>query len=187
MRSRMRSVLSLFVDMHGFDRMLRTAEEINLDLFSQLEVVRGHDAPFFLFVNYMDAHEPYVPPSPYHSMFRPYGPEFDHRHHRTSSREVMAFQRSWTDAEREFYLSRYDGAIRYLDDQIKELVAHLKAIGQPVCGDPEYGTPGRLGLDRQFLHATRLAFAHPHDGAPIEVVSELPGDLAAALAAAAAE
>ncbi len=42
-----------------------------------------------------------------------------------------------------------------------QIRVHLRAIGHPVCGDPEYGTPGLLGLERQFLHATRLAFDHP--------------------------
>ena len=42
-----------------------------------------------------------------------------------------------------------------------QIRVHLRAIGHPVCGDPEYGTPGLLGLERQFLHATRLAFEHP--------------------------
>jgi 23S rRNA pseudouridine1911/1915/1917 synthase len=38
-----------------------------------------------------------------------------------------------------------------------------------------------LALERQFLHATRLAFDHPRTGERIEVVSELPADLQAAL------
>ncbi len=62
-----------------------------------------------------------------------------------------------------------------------QIRVHLQAIGHPVCGDPEYGTPGLLGLERQFLHATRLAFEHPVSGAPVEAVSELPGDLREAL------
>jgi 23S rRNA pseudouridine1911/1915/1917 synthase len=41
-----------------------------------------------------------------------------------------------------------------------------------------------LGLQRQFLHATRLAFAHPITGAPIDVGSPLPADLREALARA---
>jgi 23S rRNA pseudouridine1911/1915/1917 synthase len=65
-----------------------------------------------------------------------------------------------------------------------QIRVHLQAIGHPVCGDPEYGVPGRLGLERQFLHATRLAFEHPVTGEPIEVISPLPGDLRAALAQA---
>jgi 23S rRNA pseudouridine1911/1915/1917 synthase len=62
-----------------------------------------------------------------------------------------------------------------------QIRVHLQAIGHPVCGDPEYGTAGLLGLERQFLHATRLAFAHPITEAPIELISPLPGDLQAAL------
>ncbi len=62
-----------------------------------------------------------------------------------------------------------------------QIRVHLAAIGHPVCGDPQYGTRDRYGLTRQFLHATRLAFTHPVTGAEIDVQSELPGDLRAAL------
>jgi 23S rRNA pseudouridine1911/1915/1917 synthase len=65
-----------------------------------------------------------------------------------------------------------------------QIRVHLQAIGHPVCGDPEYGRAGMLGLSRQFLHATRLAFAHPLTGEPLEVISPLPEDLALALARA---
>jgi 23S rRNA pseudouridine1911/1915/1917 synthase len=65
-----------------------------------------------------------------------------------------------------------------------QIRVHLQAIGHPVCGDPEYGTPGLLGLERQFLHATRLSFEHPFTGAPVEVLSPLPADLQRALARA---
>ncbi len=62
-----------------------------------------------------------------------------------------------------------------------QIRVHLQAIGNPVAGDPEYGTAGVLGLERQFLHATRLALTHPMTGERLEVRSELPADLAAAL------
>ena len=65
-----------------------------------------------------------------------------------------------------------------------QIRVHLAAIGHPVCGDPQYGAAGRLGLSRQFLHAARLAFDHPVTGAPIDVVSPLPDDLMAALTVA---
>jgi 23S rRNA pseudouridine1911/1915/1917 synthase len=61
-----------------------------------------------------------------------------------------------------------------------QIRAHLLAIGHPVLGDPEYGRPG-YGLERQFLHAERLALAHPITGAPLDVRSPLPEDLRAAL------
>jgi 23S rRNA pseudouridine1911/1915/1917 synthase len=62
-----------------------------------------------------------------------------------------------------------------------QIRVHMAAIGHPVCGDRQYGTAGEYGLERQFLHAARLAFAHPVTGAQVDVRSELPGDLARAL------
>jgi 23S rRNA pseudouridine1911/1915/1917 synthase len=62
-----------------------------------------------------------------------------------------------------------------------QIRVHLQAIGHPVVGDPEYGRTGLLGLERQFLHAARLAFAHPVTGEPVVVESPLPADLATAL------
>jgi 23S rRNA pseudouridine1911/1915/1917 synthase len=62
-----------------------------------------------------------------------------------------------------------------------QIRVHLAAIGHPVCGDRQYGVAGRYGLERQFLHAQRLTFDHPVTGAPIDVRSELPADLRAAL------
>jgi 23S rRNA pseudouridine1911/1915/1917 synthase len=65
-----------------------------------------------------------------------------------------------------------------------QIRVHLRAIGHPVCGDPEYGTAGVLGLTRQFLHAARLAFDHPFTGERVDVLSPLPADLRDALARA---
>lgn len=62
-----------------------------------------------------------------------------------------------------------------------QIRVHLAAIDLPVAGDPVYGRPGELGLERQFLHAARLAFAHPLTGAAVDVSSPLPPDLEAAL------
>jgi len=71
--------------------------------------------------------------------------------------------------------------VRLETGRTHQIRVHLEAIDLPVAGDPTYGKPGVLGLDRQFLHATRLAFAHPVTGEAIDVSSPLPPDLAAAL------
>jgi 23S rRNA pseudouridine1911/1915/1917 synthase len=63
-----------------------------------------------------------------------------------------------------------------------QIRVHLAAIDLPVAGDPLYGRPGVLGLQRQFLHAARLAFDHPLEDVRVDVSSELPDDLRAALA-----
>jgi len=68
-----------------------------------------------------------------------------------------------------------------------QIRAHFAAIGHPLTGDAAYGGAERYGLQRQFLHAHRLAFAHPRSGERLSFTSELPPDLAAALEAAHAE
>jgi 23S rRNA pseudouridine1911/1915/1917 synthase len=67
-----------------------------------------------------------------------------------------------------------------------QIRAHFAAIGNPVCGDTEYGGGRVLGLRRQFLHSARLALPHPETGIRIEQSSPLPEDLAAALRKASA-
>ena len=62
-----------------------------------------------------------------------------------------------------------------------QIRVHLAAIGLPVAGDPTYGRPAELGLERQFLHAARLAFPHPITGEHVDASSPLPTDLASAL------
>jgi 23S rRNA pseudouridine1911/1915/1917 synthase len=71
--------------------------------------------------------------------------------------------------------------VRLETGRTHQIRAHLKAIGHPVVGDPEYGRSGVLGLERQFLHAEHLAFEHPVTGEAVDVRSPLPADLAAAL------
>ena len=65
--------------------------------------------------------------------------------------------------------------------RMHQIRVHLAAIDLPVVGDRTYGVPG-LDLSHQFLHAAELSFPHPFSGERIETRSELPPDLAAALA-----
>jgi 23S rRNA pseudouridine1911/1915/1917 synthase len=71
--------------------------------------------------------------------------------------------------------------VRLETGRTHQIRVHLAAIDLPVAGDPTYGVPHELGLERQFLHAARLAFEHPVTGAPVDVSSPLPPDLLAAL------
>jgi 23S rRNA-/tRNA-specific pseudouridylate synthase len=67
-----------------------------------------------------------------------------------------------------------------------QIRVHLAAIGHPILGDRRYGGGGddarRIGLDRPFLHAWRLSFAHPLGDERVELEEGLPEDLASALA-----
>jgi 23S rRNA pseudouridine1911/1915/1917 synthase len=74
--------------------------------------------------------------------------------------------------------------VRLETGRTHQIRVHLTAIGLPVAGDPVYGAP-EPGLKRQFLHAARLAFAHPVTGEDVDVASPLPAELQAALERAA--
>jgi 23S rRNA pseudouridine1911/1915/1917 synthase len=72
-----------------------------------------------------------------------------------------------------------------------QIRVHFSALGHPVVGDALYGAPrapeagGRAlpALDRIFLHAARLAFAHPRTGQRLELRAPLPPELRSFLAA----
>ena len=62
---------------------------------------------------------------------------------------------------------------------------HVAALRHPCVGDLTYGADPvlahRLGLQRQWLHARSLGFAHPEDGRWVEFTSPYPADLEHAL------
>ena len=64
-----------------------------------------------------------------------------------------------------------------------QIRVHMAWLGFPVVGDRVYGlTKPRLHMPRQFLHASRLSFAHPCTGEHMAFGSDLPEDLAGPLA-----
>jgi len=71
--------------------------------------------------------------------------------------------------------------VRLETGRTHQIRVHLAAIDLPVAGDPIYGRPRELGLERQFLHAARLAFTHPFTGERVETESALPPELEVAL------
>ena len=75
--------------------------------------------------------------------------------------------------------------VRIATGRTHQIRVHMRYIGHPVVGDPEYGNPRRdnaLGIPRgrQFLHAGRLCFTHPATGETMEFSSPLPEDFKAA-------
>jgi len=63
-----------------------------------------------------------------------------------------------------------------------QIRVHLSSIGHPLIGDPWYGQRRpTLGLDRPFLHASRLELDHPGSGTRVAFESPLPADLQAVL------
>ena len=66
-----------------------------------------------------------------------------------------------------------------------QIRVHMAAIKHPCVGDPLYGgdptLAGRLGLERQWLHAVELGFSHPRTGEWVVFTSPYPDDLDRAL------
>jgi 23S rRNA pseudouridine1911/1915/1917 synthase len=109
----------------------------------------------------------------------------------TARRTRMAVRESGTQARTAYELREtFDRPVTSLlgctleTGRTHQIRVHLAAIRHPVVGDAPYGGFRQsIELDRPFLHATRLAFAHPVTGEPIEVTEPLPPELAAVLEA----
>jgi 23S rRNA pseudouridine1911/1915/1917 synthase len=74
--------------------------------------------------------------------------------------------------------------IRLETGRTHQIRAHLAAIEHPVVGDPQYGgreSGRRLGLEHQFLHASRLMFRHPFTRELVACESKPPAELSHAL------
>lgn len=66
-----------------------------------------------------------------------------------------------------------------------QIRVHFAAFRHPLLGDTMYGADPTLAkklvIDRQWLHAKELGFAHPITGEQLHFVSEYPADLAEVL------
>jgi len=107
----------------------RRAAEINTVVFQLLDRVKGETRPFFLFINYMDAHRPLIPPAPFDTLYPGKSESVDTVQNNAVSREIMKFRRNITLEERNHLISQYDGGINYIDFQIGEFISRLKELG----------------------------------------------------------
>jgi arylsulfatase A-like enzyme len=98
----------------------RNAADIN-DAFLRWQARQDPSRPFFAFLNYLDAHQPFLPPAPFDRMFRGDAPRGDPRHW---------WERQWTSAAIQAEVDAYDGAIAYLDAQIGRLLDELRRRGE---------------------------------------------------------
>jgi len=64
-----------------------------------------------------------------------------------------------------------------------QIRVHLASIGHPLVADALYGGAPAAGMQRQALHAWRLAFAHPVTGQALVFKAPLPEDFQSALQA----
>ncbi|MBX3091333.1 MAG: RluA family pseudouridine synthase, partial [Cryobacterium sp.] len=71
--------------------------------------------------------------------------------------------------------------VRLETGRTHQIRVHFATQRHPCVGDELYGADPRLsshlGLNRQWLHATRLGFRHPGTGEDVEFRSDYPADL----------
>jgi 23S rRNA pseudouridine1911/1915/1917 synthase len=84
--------------------------------------------------------------------------------------------------------------VRIETGRTHQIRVHAQSLGQPVVGDTLYGAPrvikpalskdgvarpteASVGLERNFLHAAHLEFAHPQTGKAVAVDAPLPREL----------
>jgi 23S rRNA pseudouridine1911/1915/1917 synthase len=102
-------------------------------------------------------------------------------------RKARKYPKSWPALTRFRKLDAAGGfsllEIEMLSGVTHQIRAHLAAIGHPVAGDTLYGAerPPAPGLQRHFLHAIGVEFAHPRDGRAMKLHAPLPKDLKATL------
>ena len=123
--------LNHFVSTAEFYRSYRRGDEITDDALRVFKTMQGRRSPFFLTLNYMDTHDPYIPPPPYRDLFPGRNPKFDHLGRVAElHRELALLETSPTTAADLRHIgSQYDGALAYVDAEVKRLLDGLKQSG----------------------------------------------------------
>jgi arylsulfatase A-like enzyme len=91
----------------------KTAEYITDQFQAWLD--NGGDRPFFVFLNYYDAHSPYRGPAEYRARFG------------LPAEEEFSQDRPYTTMELQPWINAYDGSIAYIDDQLRRVFQLLEA------------------------------------------------------------
>lgn len=139
-----------FEDLPGRKRATHTNTAV------QSWVSRGPDRPFFVMVNYMDVHDPYLPPEPYATRFSKNRPE-----------GLLNFKlhepEQLSDAELQGEIDAYDGGLAYTDAHLQELVSSLRAASTRdliVVVTSDHGE--EFGEHGGYLHGRHLYFEALH-------------------------
>ena len=129
LRRPMRRLLNLVTDTAQFDRLNSNAEEIDDQFLATLDGrTKAGQAPFFGFINYMDAHFPYIPPAPWDRKFP--GKRSTLSKDTLEADQYIIARGETVPAEYQPYcISQYDGGIAFIDAQIGRIVAGLKQRG----------------------------------------------------------
>ena len=97
--------------------------------FSLLEEAHRKGGRFFLYLNYMDAHWPLIPPEPYDSVFPGKNRQFMTEDYFRLLRAVLAGQRHVSRQQSAHLNSQYDGGIAFMDRALNQLMRRLREMG----------------------------------------------------------
>jgi len=100
----------------------RNAQDLNADVFSWLR--DSSPRPYFLFINYYDAHGPYLAPAPYDRRFGRTAKFAEH--HSPLSGESHAVKRLSAQEQADL-VDGYDDCLNYLDTQVGELLRTIES------------------------------------------------------------
>jgi arylsulfatase A-like enzyme len=109
------------------------APDLNRDAFAILDQAGAQHMPFFLFVNYMDAHALYLPVQPFRDRFGPFNADLasiaSAKGFVAVKDAVNAGRRSLDEREKRYLTSQYDAGIAMVDDSIGKLLTRLRERG----------------------------------------------------------
>lgn len=97
----------------------KSAVDINSSLIRWID--RDREKPFFAFVNYMDVHDPYLPPQPYRNKFSNSENPGGILNWRLGREDIEL-----TSEQLQGEIDAYDGAIAFVDDQIGQLLNEIR-------------------------------------------------------------
>lgn len=123
---------------------------------------RDQDRPFFLYLHLLDAHPPFLTP-PREALERFSSPGDAQQYSRTewnaTRLAVNAGRTQIDEASVDALVTAYDGAIRYMDDELGALFDELERSGRMddtvICVISDHG--------EEFLEKTRLGHGRGHD------------------------
>jgi len=167
----------------GRELVRRTPERIAEHTTDRaIELLRKyHDEQAFMWIHYQDPHGPYTPPEVFAEMFRDHGKTaVNLKLNETASGwgGIPRYQKLGENIDLHYYISQYDGEIRYFDDHFNRLLDTLKELGRfessLIIFTSDHGE-GMGGHDYYFAHGENLYNSLIHVPLIIKLGRELTG------------
>lgn len=125
------SLVSNIVNSHAVRRLAgnydvldrKSAAQVNHDFLRWLS--HNNQKPFFVFLNYFDTHEPYLPSPPFDSKFNQTTPRRTYRVTRWAHEGARLDKETMSPAEIQAELDAYEGSIAYVDQELGLLFDEL--------------------------------------------------------------